>query len=150
MILDHISNYQLYTSIAPNLTQGLQYVANTNFAELTPGKYPIKGEDIFAIVDEYFTKPEEKSDLEAHRKYVDIQFMIKGEEYIQVAPLKDQKISKDIPEKDLTFYEGEGQKIKLSEGHFAIFFQTDAHGPGIQIHQSQQVTKVVLKVAMDY
>jgi len=148
MILDHIKNHQLYTSIHPNLTTGLAYVANTNFSEITPGKYIIKDEEIFAIVDEYATKPQEQSNLEAHRKYVDIQYMIQGEEYIQIAPLNNQTIIEDIPENDLTFYEGAGQKIKLSEGNFVVFFQTDAHGPGIQIHKSETVTKVVVKVAM--
>lgn len=149
MILDDIKNHQLYKNIDHNLALGLDYIVKTNFSEISPGKYNIKGEDVFAIVDEYFTKQEEESELEAHRKYVDIQYMINGEEYIQVAPLNQQKISKDFPENDLTFYKGKGQKIKLSAGQFMIFFQTDAHGPGIQIQQSEQVKKVVVKVAID-
>lgn len=149
MILDHINNSHLYKNIHPNLTKGFDYILNTDFSTLETGKHLIQGQEIFALFEKYKSKPIEKSNLEAHKKYVDIQYMIEGEEYIQIAPLTTQKIIEDIPNNDLTFYEGSGQKIKLKKGNFAIFFQTDAHGPGIQIDKSEEITKVVIKVQIN-
>lgn len=149
MILDHIDNYHLYKGLNKNLDQALEYVKGTDFLNLPDGKYEINAEQVFAILATYFTKSKEEALLEAHVKYVDIQFMITGEEYIQVAPLKNQKVTTAYPENDLTFYEGEGQLVKLSAGNFMVFFTTDAHGPGIQIEQSKEVKKVVVKVALD-
>jgi len=148
MILDHINNINLYTNIDSNLALGLKYIQETDFTKLEKGNYTIKGKEIFAILQSYNSKPESECRLEAHEKYVDIQYIIRGEEYIGVSPLNNQSILEDLPDNDVTFYKGVGEKIKVSENHFAVFFQTDVHAPCIQIEKSKEVLKVVIKVAL--
>ena len=149
MILDSLQNAQFYKGLHPNLDIALDYVVNTDFSSLEMGVYKIKGDAVFAILQSYETKPIEEAKLEAHKKYVDIQLMIQGDEVMGVTPLtKAHKVIEDYPEKDLTFYEGEGQDILVEEGSFTIFFQTDAHAPGILVNSSKTITKVVVKVEM--
>ena len=85
------------------------------------------------MVHEYNTKDKKKAKLEAHRKYIDIQYIHSGVELIGVAAFKDQIPITDDTEKDLAFYEGDASFIKLETGMFAIFFPDDLHMPGIKL-----------------
>jgi len=125
MILDHINNSHLYKNIHPNLAKGLEYLENTDFSKLEEGKHTIQGDEIFAILQSYSSKPEIDCKLEAHKKYVDIQYLIKGEEFIGVLPFDNQTILEDLPKNDVTFYKGTGEKIKVSESNFAIFLYSN-------------------------
>lgn len=87
---------------------------------------------------------------EAHRKYIDIQYLIEGEELIGVAPLASmERVAEAAPERDIWFYEGETAKLPLSGGRFAILFPQDAHAPCIAAGECRPVRKVVVKVAVE-
>lgn len=149
MILDTIENRRLYKGLQDRLTQGLDYLANTDFSKLDLGKYELEGDNMFAILQAYDSKEEEKCRLEAHKKYIDIQYLVSGEEFIGVEPLANQEVLEDKLEKnDVVFYKGTAPKIKLSRGSFMIFFPTDVHAPGIQFGVTSKVVKVVVKVAV--
>jgi YhcH/YjgK/YiaL family protein len=96
---------------------------------------------------EYQTKDIELCLLEGHQKYIDVQYIIEGEEFIGVNSLVDQTphIPLDI-EKDVAFYPGNGYQFKLEAGNFAIFFRTDLHQPCIKVNEPTQVRKVVVKI----
>ena len=148
MILDTIQNADLYKSLDANLSLGLEYLQNTDFSSLEMGKYQIKGDEVFAILQTYDTKEECDCRLEAHKKYVDIQYMVSGNEIMGVVPFANQEISEDLPNNDVTFYKGTGAPILVKEGSFTIFFQTDVHAPGIKAGASGKIVKVVVKVAL--
>ncbi len=150
MILDHLDNVVLYKNIDPNLTLGLDFIKNTDFSKLEEGKHLINGEDVFAILQSYDSKPESECRLESHKKYVDIQYVISGEEYIGVTSFNNQAVLEDLPHNDVTFFEGTGQKIKVTTGNFAVFFQTDIHAPCIKIGHPKKILKVVVKVALKH
>lgn len=149
MILDTIENTNLYKSLDKRLAIGLDYISKTDFSQLEMGMYKIDGDNLFANLQSYDTKEEEDCRLESHQKYIDIQHMVYGEEYIGVTPLSDQKITEDLlKENDVIFYKGTGDKIKLESGSFMIFFPTDVHAPCIKVQSSSKVIKVVVKVAV--
>jgi len=148
MILDTLQNAQLYKNLDENLSLGLEYLQNTDFSSLEMGKYEIKGDEVFAILQSYDTKEVSDCRLEAHQKYVDIQYMVSGNEIMGVVPFANQEISEDLPENDVTFYKGAGLPILVEEGSFTIFFQTDVHAPGIKIETSTKIIKVVVKVKL--
>lgn len=146
MILDKLENFILYETLHPLFTKAFEFLQSSNFSEFTDGKYEIEGDKLFAMVQEYNTKDESEGKPEAHRKYIDIQFVYSGAELIGIAPLKDNILISDEPEKDLAFYESETSFIKLEAGMFAVFFPEDLHMPGIKLNQSAKVKKVVIKV----
>ncbi len=148
MILDTLENADLYKNLDANLTLGLEYLKKTDFSKLEMGKYEIKGNEVFAILQAYNTKAEADCKLEAHKKYVDIQYMVSGKEIMGVVPFDNQKITKDLPDNDVTFFEGTGEPILVNEGSFTVFFQTDVHAPGIKVTTSEKIIKVVVKVAL--
>lgn len=149
MILDTLKNKDIYTNLHPALAKGLEYLATTDFSKLEMGTYKIEGDTIFAILQSYDTKDEKECRLESHQKYVDIQYMVSGEEYVGVVPLDNQKITENLlKENDVVFYEGVGERLKLSGGSFMIFYPTDVHAPCIHVNHPEKVIKVVVKVAV--
>jgi YhcH/YjgK/YiaL family protein len=147
MILDKIENASMYVSIGSRLAKGLKYIQETDFSSLTPGKYEIDGENLFAIVSEYETKALSDCALEAHRKYIDIQYIISGSEIIGVNSLRNQAPSKAYDDKDdYALYSDDSSHLKMDAGKFAIFFPEDIHMPGVQIDSPQKIRKIIVKV----
>ena len=147
MIIDKIENSHLYKNISERISKSFEYIRMTDLKNLPTGKYPIDDENIFALVSEYQTKPESEGKLEAHRKYIDVQYVISGEELMGYVPLKNQQILESYKEEnDIIFFTGDKSFTTVSEGMFAIFFPEDVHMPGIMIKESSPVKKLVIKV----
>jgi len=150
MIIDKLDNAYLYRNLGERINKAFDYIAKTDLKNLQPGKYEIDGENIFALISEYQTKPESEGRLEAHRKYIDVQFVISGEELMGYSPLENQSILEPYKEEnDIIFFRGEKSFTKVSSGMFAIFFPADVHMPGISINESAYVKKLVIKVRTD-
>jgi len=149
MILDKLENAKLYKSLHPLFAKAFEYIRKTDFSNLEDGKYEIENDKLFAMVQEYYTKDVSEGKPEAHRKYIDIQYIHSGVELIGIATLNNQTLISNEPEKDLAFYESETSFIKLESCMFAVFFPDDLHMPGIKLNQSTKVKKVVIKVLVE-
>ena len=147
MIIDKLSNSQLYSGLGEGIKKAFTYIKQTDFSKMELGKYEIEGDNIFALVNEYNTKDESEGKLEAHKKYIDVQFVAKGFELMGYAPLENQKVIDEYSEQnDITFFRGEKSFTQVDEGMFAIFFPTDVHLPGIKVNEKAYVKKIVIKV----
>jgi YhcH/YjgK/YiaL family protein len=149
MIVDTIKNSALYISLSPLIQKGFNYLAETDFSIMEPGKYLIEGDSLFALLMEYETKDINECKLEAHKKYIDIQYMLYGSELMGVTPLTNQHPSKEYnADDDYALYDNTAASmIKVEPGYFTIFFPTDAHMPCLKINnQTEKVRKVVIKV----
>jgi len=150
MIIDKFENADLYKNLSERIKKSFDYIMQTNLKELQPGKYEIDGNNIFALISEYETKSESEGKLEAHRKYIDVQYVIEGEELMGYSPLGNQQVLEPYKEEnDIVFYKGEKVFIKLTEGMFAIFYPEDVHMPGICVEKKSPVKKLVIKVKVD-
>ena len=146
MVVGHIDNIETYQTLSRRISVALAYLQCTDFSQLELGEYPIEGRDIFAIVNDYALKPETEGRLEAHREYIDIQFLARGGESIGYGPYRGQQmISEYNVEGDYAFYAGSSSLIRLEEQMFAIFFPEDLHMPGIG-DPGEKVRKVVVKI----
>jgi len=147
MIIDKIENAHTYKNIGERISNSFEYIKATDLKTLPAGKYPIDGENIFALVSEYKTKSEQEGKLEAHKKYIDVQYVISGEELMGYVPLGGQRILDQYKEEnDIVFFTGDKSFTKISEGMFAIFFPDDVHMPGISTGKISNVKKLVIKV----
>lgn len=148
MIYDKIDNLELYTSISGDIRLGLEWLRDVN-PEIEKGVYELSPR-VKAIVSDYTTKEVNENGYEAHRDYIDIQFLISGQEKICCLPLEYLKetkaYSKDI---DAAFYEEADvrpQEMVMGNGYFAVFFPMDGHMPCLFICKSEKVKKIVIKV----
>lgn len=151
MIVDKLSNATLYQRLTPRISIALEYLQSTDFSKLEPGKYEVDGKEVYALVSAYNTKKLEDARWEAHRKYLDIQYVIEGAEQMGFTPIdKLTQVDDYNNEKDILFFTGSGDYATIEAGMFAIFFPQDGHQPCVEISESKPVKKVVIKVLMDH
>jgi len=148
MIVDTMENFGTYFTTEA-WTQIFDYIDGLT-ADAKTGKFPLKGEDLIINVDSYATKPMADCVLETHEKYVDIQLLLDGEEYIDIYPAAGLVV-KDAydADRDVAFYhvsEITPVRVKLVPGNFTVLFPQDAHSPQIKVTESCNVKKVVVKV----
>jgi len=150
MIKDRLENSNLYHNLSENLSKGFSWLQKNDLKNLKDGKYDIDGNKIYASIQTYETKEDAK--YEAHRKYIDIQYIIQGEEKIGVTNLANCVTSIEYDsERDLEFFDitTEEEYSSLSEGEFLVLYPHDAHKPSISKYNKTTVKKVVVKVALD-
>ena len=149
MIYDTIEHMGQYRCLSKNLAKALDFLTGTDLKSMPDERVEIDGERAFAFFQRYDTLPANDRP-EAHRRYIDIQYLIEGEELIGIAPLSAMKREVEArPERDIWFYEGKTVNISIGGGRLAIFFPQDAHAPGIAAAESRPVRKVVVKVAVE-
>ncbi|OQC11959.1 MAG: Toxin-antitoxin biofilm protein TabA [Firmicutes bacterium ADurb.Bin080] len=141
MIRDKIENIGQYEGSHPLFRIAFAYLKNYQGAEV--GKYHLDN-GVFAMVQRYTAKQESECTWEAHKKYIDIQYIVSGQETICTAYENNLTITVPYnPEKDISFYEGEGTRQELNGGEFLILFPWDTHKPGIG---EGNVEKIVVKI----
>lgn len=151
MIYDKIDNLEIYVGISEDIRLGLEWLRDVN-SDIEKGVYELSPR-VKAIVSEYTTKEVNENGYEAHRDYIDIQYLISGKEKICSIPLEYLKetkaYSKDI---DAAFYEETAvnpQEMIIGNCYFAIFFPQDGHMPGLFVKEIENVMKVVIKVKLE-
>jgi len=147
MIIDKIENAELYYILDDKIAKAFDYLENTDFENIECGKYIIEEDNIYAIVQDYQTKPIDPCKWEAHKKYIDIQYIVQGQELIGYTNIENvESITEYDTDKDITFYTGEGDFITAKSGYFVILWPQDAHMPGIFVNETEYVKKVVVKI----
>ena len=150
MIHDTLTHIFRYEGIHPGVLKGLQFLRDTDFSALPDGRVDIDGENVFANVMTVETK-EANDTPEAHKKYIDIQYLISGREHIDVGPLEAMEEEVEArPEGDIWFYHGKLDRITIGDGRYAVLFPGDAHAPCIAVGAPETVRKVVVKVLADW
>ncbi len=130
MIYDKIDNIEFYKGLSPNIALGLDFLRQMN-PDTAVGTYQINHR-VKVIVSEYETKMENEYGYEAHRKNIDIQYLLLGEERIACLPIDRLKEMKPYSEEnDAAFYAADikPQEMTIGNGYFAIFFPQDGHMP---------------------
>ncbi len=148
MIVDTLEHAGRYAARDPVLAAGLAYLAEAAGAGLADGKYPIDGEKLRATVSSYRTREPAAIPFEAHRQYVDIQYMLSGAETMFWMPRAGCTVREPYsPEKDVELLaDGPAAALIARPGIFLVFFPQDAHKPGCCMTVPEDVRKLVIKV----
>lgn len=148
MIFDSITSASLYAQQNPLFKKAFDFIQNTDFNKLDFGKHNIVGDDLYVGYMEYESKDVTECMMENHKKYIDIQYIVSGEEFIGVTTSNKQTPSVAYDDaKDVAFYkEGYDSLLKMDQGKFAIFYPQDLHMPCIKIQQASKVRKAVFKI----
>jgi YhcH/YjgK/YiaL family protein len=123
------------------------YLKNTDLKTLNNGRHVIDGNTIYAIVTEASSKDYDKTAFESHRKYIDLQYVIIGDENMAKTPVTSVTVNKPYDEAaDIAFYAGDGKIYSVPAGTFMLFFPTEAHRPNITPGGNKVVKKIVIKI----
>lgn len=148
MIFDDIENAEFYHSLGSNIQKGLHFLQNNDALGTLPlGKFEIDGERVFALVQEYETKEFDADMWEAHKKYFDIQYVVKGTEQIKITRIENCNPRTPYnSEGDYWLFRAQGNNLTLNEGQFVLLGPKDVHQPGIwSANKSEKVRKIVIK-----
>ena len=133
MIYDNLSNIELYKGLMPDIYEGIKFLKEAD-ANIANGVYQINPR-VKAIVSEYETKDKNEYGYEAHRKYIDIQCTLKGQERVACLPIDKLIETKPYSDKD--------------DAALYSFYPQDGHMPQLCIDEPRVVKKVVVKVQMN-
>lgn len=151
MILDTLAQGPAYASLNPRFARAFAFL-RTVTPDTPVGRHEIDGDDAYALVQKHSTKPVAEKKFEAHRRYIDIQFMVRGREIMAWAPLATMgtPVMAFDPTVDaaLWAYPADAVALPVVAGQFAIFFPEDAHAPSVVWGEPAEVLKVVVKVAV--
>ena len=152
MIFDKMDNISDYFDEIPALKKVEVYMKDFIKNGQEDGTYEIDGRRVFAMIQSYRTKPQTSEMMfEAHRKYIDLQYIASGIEKIRWAKLSSVDMVREEYSKggDIAFYEGDALfDFTLTKGTFLLLYPEDAHLPGLSAEKDAQVRKIVFKIMM--
>lgn len=135
-------------ALIDRINKAISYVNGVDLVKAEVGKYVID-DDSYYLVQEYNSKTRENCKLEAHKKYVDVQWIVSGEEELDIVSPEGLEVSEEYNEdKDVVFYKAPVlmQRIILRSGSYMVILPEMAHMPGCAVNESVAVKKVVIKV----
>lgn len=141
------TGYEQYNKI---ILDTLNYLKNHDFSGMADGRYAVD-DKIFFNLNRYKTKEIDECRPECHRKYIDIQYMAKGEECLGWCPLSPDltELAPYDADKDVVFYKEliPESCIILTQGSFAVLYPEDVHRPCMYVDEpGEPVTKIVVKI----
>jgi biofilm protein TabA len=152
MLLSHLDHPETYETLLthPVWREVLDWLRALP-PDFPEGIHTLREPDlIYVNVHGYETLPREKCRYEAHKRYVDLQYLIQGEEVIEWIPRHELSPAGTFDaEKDVGFFQmpAKGRAdLHMLPRHFAIFFHEDAHMPKVQADGPVRLKKLVVKV----
>ena len=152
MVYDSIKNCKTYYGMHKNFEKAFDFIKKAVDEDLAVGKYELDGKELFASVQEYDSKTDEQAKNEAHKNYIDIQYVVSGTEIIESVEIEKATPNTEYnAEKDVMFYKKSEDAVilTLTAGEYAILFPQDVHRPGLCVDGNPApVKKIVVKVKL--
>lgn len=148
MILGDVRSLSV-TGLHPVLEEALTLALTARPQEQTPGRVELRGDDIFMNVMQFATQSPTEKKAELHEQYIDIQWLLTGEEHIQFGVVDAARQCEEVHvEEDYQLCRkiADCQTITLRPGMFAVFMPGEPHKPGCSVGEPQEIKKVVVKV----
>ncbi len=149
MIIDRIENAALYHPIHARFERAFEHIRQMDVETILAGRYELDGDNMYILVQEYNTKLKEEAKWEAHRRYIDLQYVVRGAEGMGYANIHHLQQGEYDAAKDFLPLFGEGDLVKLKSGCFVLLFPEDAHMPSMAIGNPEPAKKVVIKIAVE-
>jgi biofilm protein TabA len=152
MIFGNVNNNDDISIYPQAIQKAIKYLKENDLVSMEPGRYEIDGDNMIVQVIDAQTGDRSEKRPEVHRKYVDVQFLAKGEERIAFYPdMQDNEIEEELLEaRDIIFYKNNQNVresiVEMEPGCFAIFFPNDVHVPAIAVSKAMTIRKIVVKV----
>jgi biofilm protein TabA len=147
MILDSLAGFD-DTGLPEGVREAMRWLRAFD-PTTEDGRCPVRGEEVFALVQTYETGPATEKRFESHRAHLDVQYVAEGEERILHAPVRLLAVAEAYDaERDVAFYEDPkyASSILMRPGDFAVLLPGDGHKPGCMAGGRHRVRKVVVKV----
>lgn len=150
MIFDSIQNKKNYKSF-PLLYQALTYLEKITESNIPESGTVLVKNQLFCNPVSLTSKPENECIYESHKKYIDLHYIVTGEEVIATSDVTSLTVTQAYdPEKDIQFLEGkEDGRYCLHPGQFMVCFPSDAHKVAIAAEYPASIKKIVFKILVE-
>jgi len=150
MIFDDIAHVGLYYHLSRTMKDAFDFLQDNKLSFEKPHAFAIGTEGTYALPQKYSPTEKEEKSIEAHHRYIDIQIMLDGVEYLGFAQKNTLHTCEYDEEHDFERLTGTLSFLPFRKDFFAVFFPHDAHMPGVKGPGSTKtVRKVVIKVPID-
>jgi len=154
MIVTDLKHLPQQINFSDAIQKSLAFLRDPGSADLLPGRIDIDGKTVYAMIQTYDTLPRTPEvKLEAHCQYIDIQYIVSGEEVMGWAALEAvPAMTPYDAEKDVSYGmlpASATTPVRVSAGQAAVFFPEDAHAPKLAVSTPGAVKKIVIKVAIE-
>ena len=150
MILDLLKNAKKYAGIHPGVDRALEEMKRFTPDNYGDGRVEVDGDNVFLLLNNYETHPKSESMAEAHRKYIDVMYMVEGSETIYVKNVEKLRcITEEYTEENealIAKTDDDATAVRLETGYFVVLFPQDAHSPACDADGKQTVKKIIGKV----
>lgn len=151
MIIDTLENSARYESLHEGFKAAFDMLKGLTKEDVAEaGRHELDGDKLFYMVQLYNTKDASEGKWEAHKKYIDIQFVYEGTEIMSWDSINNLPEGQTYSaEKDCYVYQApNATDAILSAGTFAILYPEDLHKPSLNYKESSPVVKIVVKVLL--
>lgn len=150
VIVDRLTQGEKYYSLHPAFPKAFAFLSRRDLSELEPGKYEIENDRLFCIIHEGQGLGKNQVKLEAHQKYIDLQYVISGTDEMGWKPVAlCTRIEKPYDsEKDIVLF-GDAPEfwIRVGRGSFVLFFPDHAHAA---LGGTGTIRRAIVKIAVDW
>ena len=150
MVLGSLNQAERWEKLNPGFAAAFAFLRRKDLGQLANGRHEIASPRLYAMVMREPGRGRSKAKLEAHRRYIDIQYSVTNPDLIgwKSAAACSQPEQPYKEEKDVQhFLDTPDCWVAIAPGNFGIFFPEDAHAP---LGAEELVHKVVVKVAVDW
>lgn len=145
MIVCPFKELRRYAAVIPGLEEAIKTIEGLETLE--PATYPLSCGKV--MVQKGTTKPLAGAALEAHGKFLDIQYILEGQEVVGWAPTDTLTPEGAFnTEKDVGMYTGSSTPLTVKAGYCYVVYPEDAHAPGKHLDTPNDYTKIVVKLAV--
>jgi biofilm protein TabA len=152
MLVTDLDAFERQAPMGPQFRRAVEFLRRKDLLDLPDGEVPLDGKRVYAILQRYTTARLDAPKFEYHRKYIDIQYVLAGEEIIGWAPAAAMAVSVEYhADRDICFGsvgKGEWSPVRLAAGQLAVFWPEDGHAPRLAAEAPALVRKIVVKIAV--
>ncbi len=147
MVFGNVRDLKDFSWQESQVLKCFEYAKNNDLISYEKGSHPIEGDDLFVNIVEYETTTPENRFWEAHRQYLDLHFMLRGPEQIDVNFIDNMEQKEFVEKDDFLPLEGEpNSHVVLNEGDFLLCYPADAHRTAVQVGEPAVIKKAIFKI----
>lgn len=147
MIFGNVKNLGEYPFLEEKIQECFTYAQENDLLAYEKGSHEIDGERLFVNIVEYTTTEAENRFWEAHKKYLDVHLMLRGNEQIDLNFIQNMDIKEFVEADDFLPMDGEkNSSIVLKDGDFLICYPSDGHRTAVAVNEPETIKKAIFKV----
>ena len=147
MVFGNIRDRKDFSWLEEVVGKCFDYAAANDLLSYEKGSHPIAKDELFVNIVEYETTTPENRFWEAHRQYLDLHFMLRGPEQIDVNFIDNMEQKEFVEKDDFLPLEGDpNSHVILNAGDFLLCYPADAHRTAVQVGAPAAIKKAIFKI----